>query len=115
MRLHLIIAIIALAALAAAQTAQTGPAIQIINLPSTIDTSIGELAYNFVNQRTNPQVITIPLPAAAYKDYGNIKLIVVAIPYSPEENPDQAISNAINELVSNEPLNTRINNAVMTS
>jgi len=113
MRLHLIIAIIALAALAAAQTAQTGPAIQIINLPSTIDTSIGELAYNFVNQRTNPQVITIPLPAAAYKDYGNIKLIVVAIPYSPEENPDQAISNAINELVnSNEPLDTRINNTI---
>jgi hypothetical protein len=112
MRLHLIIAIIALAALAAAQTAQTGPAIQIINLPSTIDTSIGELAYNFVNQRTGPNVVAVPLPAAAYKDYGNIKLIVVAIPYSPEEDPDQAISNAINELVSNDPLNTRINNAV---
>ncbi|NAZ32758.1 MAG: hypothetical protein GU356_00435 [Pyrobaculum sp.] len=113
MRLHLIIAIIALAALAAAQTAQTGPAIQIINLPSTIDTSIGELAYNFVNQRTGPNVVAVPLPAAAYKDYGNIKLIVVAIPYSPEEDPDQAISNAINELVnSNEPLDTRINNAI---
>jgi hypothetical protein len=112
MRLHLIIAIIALAALAVAQTTQTGPAIQIINLPSTIDTSIGELAYNFVNQRTGPNVVAVPLPAAAYKDYGNIKLIVVAIPYSPEEDPDQAISNAINELVSNDPLNTRINNAV---
>jgi hypothetical protein len=113
MRLHLIIAIIALAALAAAQTAQTGPAIQIINLPSTIDTSIGELAYNFVNQRTGPNVVAVPLPAAAYKDYGNIKLIVVAIPYSPEEDPDQAISNAINELVnSNEALDTRINNAI---
>ena len=110
MRLHLIIA---LAALAVAQTTQTGPAIQIINLPNTIDTSIGKLAYNFVNQRTNPQVITIPLPAAAYKDYGNIKLIVVAIPYSPEEDPDQAISNAINDLVSsNGNLETRINNAV---
>ena len=113
MRLHLIIAIIALAALAVAQTTQTGPAIQIINLPSTIDTSIGELAYNFVNQRTGPNVVAVPLPAAAYKDYGNIKLIVVAIPYSPEEDPDQAISKAINELVnSNEALDTRINNTV---
>ena len=111
MRTYLLI--IALAALAAAQATQPGIATQIINLPDTIKTTINDISYSLVKQRTELPQITIPLPAAAYKDYGNIKLIVIAIPYSPEEDPDQAISKAINDLVSsNGNLETGISNAV---
>jgi gas vesicle protein len=96
MRTYLLI--IALAALAAAQATQPGIATQIINLPDTIKTTINDISYSLVKQRTGFTQITVLLPAAAYKDYGNIKLIVIAIPYSPEEDPDQAIRNAINKL-----------------
>jgi hypothetical protein len=97
MRTYLLI--IALATLAAAQATQPGIATQIINLPDTIKTTINDISYSLVKQRTNLPQITVALPAAAYKDYGNIKLIVIAIPYSPEEDPDQAISKAISELI----------------
>jgi hypothetical protein len=105
--------IIALAALAAAQATQLGIATQIINLPDTIKTTINDISYSLVKQRTELPQITIPLPAAAYKDYGNIKLIVIAIPYSPEEDPDQAIRNAINELIQgNLDFGTKLRNAI---
>jgi hypothetical protein len=111
MRTYLLI--IALAALAAAQATQQGIATQIINLPDTIKTTINDISYSLVKQRTELPQITIPLPAAAYKDYGNIKLIVIAIPYSPEEDPDQAIRNAINELTQgNLDFGTKLRNAI---
>ncbi len=111
MRTYLLI--IALAALAAAQVTQPGFATQIINLPDTIKTTINDISYSLVKQRTELPQITIPLPAAAYKDYGNIKLIVIAIPYSPEEDPDQAIRNAINELIQgNLDFGTKLRNAI---
>jgi hypothetical protein len=101
MRTYLLI--IALATLAAAQATQPGIATQIINLPDTIKTTIDDISYSLVKQRINTEPITVPLPAAAYKDYGNIKLIVIAIPYSPEEDPDQAIRNAISALMEKNP------------
>jgi hypothetical protein len=101
MRTYLLI--IALAALAAAQATQPGIATQTINLPDTIKTTIDEISYSLVKQRVITEPITVPLPAAAYKDYGNIKLIVIAIPYSPEEDPDQAIRNAISALMEKNP------------
>jgi len=112
MRTYLLI--IALAALAAAQATQPGIATQIINLPDTIKTTIDEISYSLVKQRTELPQITVPLPAAAYKDYGNIKLIVIAIPYSPEEDPDQAIKEAIKELTEDEDLDfgTKVRNAI---
>jgi hypothetical protein len=111
MRTYLLI--IALAALAAAQATQQGIATQVINLPDTIKTTINDISYSLVKQRTELPQITIPLPAAAYKDYGNIKLIVIAIPYSPEEDPDQAIRNAINELTQgNLDFGTKLRNAI---
>jgi hypothetical protein len=111
MRTYLLI--IALAALAAAQATQPGIATQIINLPDTIKTTINDISYSLVKQRTELPQITIPLPAAAYKDYGNIKLIVIAIPYSPEEDPDQAIKNAISELINtNKNFNQRVSDAI---
>jgi len=111
MRTYLLI--IALAALAAAQATQPGIATQMINLPDTIKTTIDEISYSLVKQRIELPQITIPLPAAAYKDYGNIKLIVIAIPYSPEEDPDQAIRNAINELTQgNLDFGTKLRNAI---
>jgi hypothetical protein len=111
MRTYLLI--IALAVLAAAQATQLGIATQIINLPDTIKTTINDISYSLVKQRTELPQITIPLPAAAYKDYGNIKLIVIAIPYSPEEDPDQAIRNAINELIQgNLDFGTKLRNAI---
>jgi hypothetical protein len=113
MRTYLLI--IALAALAAAQATQPGIATQIINLPDTIKTTIDEISYSLVKQRMNTEPITVPLPAAAYKDYGNIKLIVIAIPYSPEEDPDQAIRDAINELMKvdeNLDFGTKVRNAI---
>jgi hypothetical protein len=113
MRTYLLI--IALAALAAAQATQPGIATQIINLPDTIKTTIDEISYSLVKQRINTEPITVPLPAAAYKDYGNIKLIVIAIPYSPEEDPDQAIKNAIKELTredENLDFGTKVRNAI---
>jgi hypothetical protein len=111
MRTYLLI--IALAALAAAQATQQGIATQVINLPDTIKTTINDISYSLVKQRTELPQITIPLPAAAYKDYGNIKLIVIAIPYSPEEDPDQAIRNAINELIQvNLDFGTKLRNAI---
>jgi hypothetical protein len=111
MRTHLLI--IVLAALAAAQATQPGIATQIINLPDTIKTTINDISYSLVKQRTQLPPIIVPLPAAAYKDYGNIKLIVIAIPYSPEEDPDQAIKNAINELIDvSKDFNQRVSNAI---
>jgi hypothetical protein len=111
MRTYLLI--IALAALAAAQATQPGIATQIINLPDTIKTTINDISYSLVKQRTELPQITILLPAAAYKDYGNIKLIVIAIPYSPEEDPDQAIKNAISELINtNKNFNQRVSDAI---
>jgi len=111
MRTYLLI--IALAALAAAQATQPGIATQIINLPDTIKTTIDEISYGFVKQRGVPTQITVALPAAAYKDYGNIKLIVIAIPYSPEEDPDQAIKNAIKELIDvSKDFNERVSDAI---
>lgn len=111
MRLYLLI--IALAALAAAQATQPGIATQIINLPDTIKTTIDDVSYILVKQRTELPQITVPLPAAAYKDYGNIKLIVIAIPYSPEEDPDQAIKNAINKLIdTSKNFNQRVSEAI---
>jgi|GEM_PF-3136842 hypothetical protein len=111
MRTYLLI--IVLAALAAAQATQQGIATQVINLPDTIKTTINDISYSLVKQRTELPQITIPLPAAAYKDYGNIKLIVIAIPYSPEEDPDQAIRNAINELTQgNLDFGTKLRNAI---
>jgi hypothetical protein len=111
MRTYLLI--IALATLAAAQATQPGIATQIINLPDTIKTTIDDVSYSFVKQRTELPQITIPLPAAAYKDYGNIKLIVIAIPYSPEEDPDQAIKNAINKLIdTSKNFNQRVSEAI---
>jgi len=111
MRTYLLI--IALAALVAGQATQPGFATQIINLPDTIKTTINDISYSLVKQRTELPQIAIPLPAAAYKDYGNIKLIVIAIPYSPEEDPDQAIRNAINELTQgNLDFGTKLRNAI---
>ena len=111
MRTYLLI--IALAVLAAAQATQPGIATQIINLPDTIKTTINDISYSLVKQRTELPQIAIPLPVAAYKDYGNIKLIVIAIPYSPEEDPDQAIRNAINELTQgNLDFGTKLRNAI---
>jgi hypothetical protein len=111
MRTYLLI--IALAALVAGQATQPGFATQIINLPDTIKTTFNDISYSLVKQRTELPQITIPLPAAAYKDYGNIKLIVIAIPYSPEEDPDQAIRNAINELTQgNLDFGTKLRNAI---
>jgi len=112
MRTYLLV--IALAALAAAQATQPGIATQIINLPDTIKTTIDDISYSLVKQRTGFTQITVPLPAAAYKDYGNIQLIVIAIPYSPEEDPDQAIKNAIKELTEDKNLDfgTKVRNAI---
>jgi hypothetical protein len=113
MRTYLLI--IALAALAAAQATQPGIATQIINLPDTIKTTIDEISYSLVKQRTELPQITVALPAAAYKDYGNIQLIVIAIPYSPEEDPDQAIKKAIKELKKedkNLDFGTKVRNAI---
>jgi DNA-directed RNA polymerase subunit L len=111
MRTYLLI--IALAALAAAQATQPGIATQIINLPDTIKTTINDISYSLVKQRTELPQITVPLPAAAYKDYGNIKLIVIAIPYSPEEDPDQAIRDAINKLIdTSKNFNQRVSEAI---
>jgi hypothetical protein len=111
MRIYLLI--IALAALAAAQATQPGIATQIINLPDTIKTTIDEISYGFVKQRMNTEPISVPLPAAAYKDYGNIKLIVIAIPYSPEEDPHQAIKGAISELTKfGDNFEQRVSNAI---
>jgi len=111
MRTYLLI--IALVALVAAQATQPGIATQIINLPDTIKTTIDDISYSLVKQRTELPQITIPLPAAAYKDYGNIKLIVIAIPYSPEEDPDQAIKNAINKLIdTSKNFNQRVSEAI---
>jgi hypothetical protein len=107
--------IIALATLAAAQATQPGIATQIINLPDTIKTTIDEISYSLVKQRTGFTQITVPLPAAAYKDYGNIQLIVIAIPYSPEEDPDQAIKEAIKELTKKDnklDFGTKVRNAI---
>jgi hypothetical protein len=111
MRTYLLI--IALAALAAAQATQPGIATQIINLPDTIKTTIDEISYSFVKQRRNPVELTVPLPAVGYKDYGKIRLLVVAIPYSPEENFDQIIHEAINILLdSKDTLQNRLNAAM---
>jgi hypothetical protein len=113
MRTYLLI--IALAALAAAQATQPGIVTQIINLPDTIKTTIDDISYSLVKQRINTEPITVPLPAAAYKDYGNIKLIVIAIPYSPEEDPDQAIKEAIKELTKEDKdldFGTKVRNAI---
>jgi hypothetical protein len=111
MRTYLLI--IALATLAAAQATQPGIATQIINLPDTIKTTIDDISYSFVKQRMNTEPIAVPLPAAAYKDYGNIKLIVIAIPYSPEEDPHQAIKEAIKELTKfGGNFNQRVSNAI---
>ena len=113
MRTYLLI--IALAALAAAQATQPGIATQIINLPDTIKTTIDDISYSLVKQRTGFTQITVLLPAVARKDYGNIKLIVIAIPYSPEEDPDQAIKNAIKELTredKNLDFGTKVRNAI---
>jgi len=113
MRTYLLL--IALAALAAAQATQPGIATQIINLPDTIKTTIDDISYSLVKQRTDLKQITVLLPAAAYHDYGNIKLIVIAIPYSPEEDPDQAIRDAIKELTKedkNLDFGTKVRNAI---
>jgi len=111
MRTYLLI--IALAVLAAAQATQPGIATQIINLPDTIKTTINDVSYSLVKQRTELPQITVPLPAASYKDYGNIKLIVIAIPYSPEEDPNQAIRDAINKLIdTSKNFNQRVSEAI---
>ena len=111
MRLPLLI--IALTALTLAQATQPGAAAQIINLPDTIKTTIDDISYTLVKQRIELPTITLPLPAAAYKDYGNIKLVVIAIPYSPDENFDQLISDAIKQLLDfKSDFKTRISNAV---
>jgi hypothetical protein len=111
MRTYLLI--IALATLAAAQATQPGIATQIINLPDTIKTTIDDISYSLVKQRTGFTQITVLLPAAAYKNYGNIKLIVIAIPYSPEEDPDQAIRDAINKLMEENPdFGAKVRNAI---
>ena len=111
MRTYLLI--IALAALATAQATQPGIATQIINLPDTIKTTINDVSYSLVKQRTELPQITVPLPAASYKDYGNIKLIVIAIPYSPEEDPNQAIRDAINKLIdTSKNFNQRVSEAI---
>ena len=112
MRTYLLI--IALAALVAAQATQPGIATQIINLPDTIKTTIDEISYGFVKQRENPKEVTVPLPAVGYKDYGKIRLLVVAIPYSPDENFDQIIHDAINILLDNKigTLQNRLNAAM---
>ncbi|MFZ8841112.1 MAG: hypothetical protein ACO2PM_19775 [Pyrobaculum sp.] len=111
MRTYLLI--IALAALATAQATQLGIATQIINLPDTIKTTIDDISYSLVKQRTELPQITVPLPAASYKDYGNIKLIVIAIPYSPEEDPNQAIKDAIKKLIdTSKNFNQRVSEAI---
>jgi len=84
MRRHLLV--LALVALTAAQTAQPGVFTKILDLPDTVKTTIDDISYSFVKQRNQLPQITVPLPAAAYKDYGNIKLVVIAIPYSPDED-----------------------------
>jgi hypothetical protein len=105
--------IIALAALAAAQATQPGIATQIINLPDTIKTTIDDISYGFVKQRGDPIQLTVPLPAVGYKDYGKIRLLVVAIPYSPDEDFDQIIHDAINILLDNkDTLQNRLNAAM---
>jgi hypothetical protein len=111
MRTYLLI--IALAALAAAQATQPGIATQIINLPDTIKTTIDDISYGFVKQRGVPTQLTVPLPAVGYKDYGKIRLLVVAIPYSPDENFDQIIHDAISKLLDNDDtLQNRLNAAM---
>jgi hypothetical protein len=108
MRTYLLI--IALAALVAGQATQPGIATQIINLPDTIKTTIDEISYGFVKQRGVPTQLAVPLPAVGYKDYGNIRLLVVAIPYSPDENFDQMVHDAISILLDNkDTLQNRVN------
>ena len=111
MRTYLLI--IALAALVAGQATQPGFATQMINLPDTIKTTIDEISYGFVKQRGVPTQLAVPLPAVGYKDYGNIRLLVVAIPYSPDENFDQIIHDAISILLDNkDTLQNRVNAAM---
>ena len=85
-----LLALLLLAILLTAQqtttSASAGQAIQAVaNLPNYIDSQVDNIAYYAVKMRGGVTTVAIPIPSIAYGQQGNIQLLVIAVPYVPQE------------------------------
>ncbi|MCU7786711.1 hypothetical protein ODS41_02040 [Pyrobaculum sp. 3827-6] len=88
---HLAVAILLIAITTTAQTIST-----IYNLPDQVKTKIDEAAYHLVKNREYPLKLPLALPGFAYGKHKNIHMIVVAIPYSPDNQ--SGVTNLVNTM-----------------